>query len=212
MTQTKLFEKYQKAKTSHKTISKSYKNTGTGKHWTANKTLVEEHERFVQYVDLDFKEKKIPISNEEIRHEIKKSFYSPKYPDLGWLGDYSDDSAYDNLIEDVKTSPEYLNAINKIKEDIKIRRKTKTRIRKGIKINDKYYYQIVFPKTKEGKKQTPYRRFYSINTGKQIKTKKANKYMDLFATETLIEKRNAVDKMRKSKSNKIKKKSDMKVK
>lgn len=188
-----------KEKKQYKQISNNKKQGGT-KSWTANQDLTEQHERFLEYVDLDFKEKRVPISDNEIRYTIRKSFNQGKYADLSWIDRYSDDFAYNNLIEDVRNSPQYLSAINKLQEDIKTKRR-KYKVRKGIKINDKYYYKIIFPKNKEGKKLTPYRRFYSVTSGKEIKTRKANRYMDIFATEYLIEKRDAIAKMRKSKRN-----------
>jgi len=175
MVQTKLFllDKQKKAHSQHKT---SFIKNGKSKHWTADKELQDSHERFVKYIDLDFKKKDIPITDDEIRKHIKKSFRNKA--DLIFIEEYASDSSYDNLIKDVYQSKEYNDAVISKQTSIKIKNKTRKQERTGVKVNKNYYYIVIKSrKNKSGKHISAQRRFYSIKTGKQVKTKNVDKYM-----------------------------------
>ena len=175
MVQTKLFylDKKKREHSNHKT---SFIKNGKSKHWTADKELQDSHERFIKYIDLDFNKKDVPITDDEIRKHIKKSFRNKA--DLIFIEEYASDSSYDNLINDVYDSKEYQKSIESKQTSIKIQKKTKTQERKGIKVSKNYYYVIVKPrKNKDGTKVSAQRRFYSIKTGKQVKTKNVTKYI-----------------------------------
>lgn len=193
----------------------NYKNKKKGKKGDTDKVLEEEHERFVKYVQ-PFNEKNVPISDSEMRNHIKESFREKK--DLDFLVANSNNSAYDNLIDELQRSKEYNDALAKMKQDIKIKRKLrgKERTRKGIPLNDKYYFIIVKAhKTKSGTRVSSHRRYYSTTTGKQVQTGKLMKYIEVRQTQpTEIRKIHRIELIRKESMNrqiKIKEKAKLQL-
>jgi len=175
MVQTKLFY-LDKKKREHSNHSKFFIKNGSGKHWTPEKEIIENHERFLKYVDLNFKNKDVPITDGEIRKHIKKSFRDDD--GLSFMAEYLNDYAYDNLITDVFDSKEYQKSLESKQTSIKIKNKTRKQERTGIKVSKNYYFVVIKSrKNKDGKKVSAQRRFYSIKTGKQVKTKNVNYYM-----------------------------------
>jgi len=208
MSQRQLFLLNENKKKYSKTHTSVFKNGK--KSPTADEILEDEHERFVEYVDLDFKKQnRVPVTDNEIRELIKKSFKADT--ELKFIEKDADDESYNRLIADIQQTQAYLDAINKVKEDIKIKRKTQTQTRKGIKLNEKYYYIVIKPhNTKTGSRVQAYRRFYSITTGKPIKTRNINRYIETLPTENKeLTRFDKIKNMKKSKLSQARKKENI---
>ena len=165
----------------------NYSNKKSGKNGNTDGVLEDEHERFVKYIPMDYEQGKMPVTDDEWRAHIKKSF--GKKTDLNFLKENVHDSAYDNLIADLQAGEQYNQQLAEQKRWIKINRKNKqgyNKQRSGIPINKKTYYIVIKArKDKSGKRVSAYRRYYSTNTGKQISGGKLSRYVDLTSIGTI---------------------------
>lgn len=156
----------------HNTKKKNFKSSKGKSTFTPDEALVSDYKRLSKYVSIKFDKDEKVLTDSDLRDYVKKSFR--KDPGLRFLeSSVSRDSSYNNIIDHIRSSSDYVNYVKSIETEIKV----KGKVRRGIFFSGRkrYYIKVISPKSKTGKKLRPYLRYYQVKTGEQVKSSKVLK-------------------------------------
>jgi len=200
MVNTKRFGKQldRNAKNRNVKVSKTKsKKSKSPTAFTADQVLSNDYERLQQYVPVKFRGDEIPLTEKELRDYVKQEL--SKDTSLRFLTDeVVRDSSYDKLVRSIFESKRYQEGLKSVETFINVKGKTREGVR--LKDNERYYFKVIIPNRKKGKViQRPYKRYYSIKTGKQVPSDKIDSLEVLSERATKkVEKKSRVEEIKKT--------------